>query len=82
MVQDGSMHKREKDVFFLDTPQEGPFHLMFVKKHHTQEPKESKNYDLESEKKTFEKYCQNATKITSALVDTKHSILQASDIKF
>ena len=47
------MHTREKDVFFLNalkvslasTPQEGPFHVMFVRKLHTQEPKESMNYD-------------------------------------
>ena len=72
------MHTRENDVFFLNTlkvslaptPQEGPFHVMFVRKQHTQEPKESNNYDLESEKKTFEKDGQNATKITSARADT------------
>ena len=47
------MHTREKDVFFLftlkvslaPTPQEGPFHVMFVRKLHTQESKESMNYD-------------------------------------
>ena len=57
------MHTREKDVFFLNTlkvslaptPQEGPVHVMFVKKQHIQEPQESKNYDMASEKKTFEK---------------------------
>ena len=54
------MHLREKDVFFLNalkfslapTPQGEPFHVMLVRKQHTQE---SKNYDLESEKKWFEK---------------------------
>ena len=69
------MHTREKDVFFLNalkvslapTQEEGPFHAMFVRKQHTQE---SKNYDLESEKKTFENDGQNATKITSALADS------------
>ena len=42
------MHTGEKDVFFQNalmislapTPQEGPFHVMFVKNQHTQEPKE------------------------------------------
>ena len=66
---------RVQDVFFLSTvkvcvaptQQEGPFHVMLVRKQHTQE---SRNYDLESEKKTFEKDGQNATKITSALADT------------
>ena len=47
------MHTTEKDVFFLNTlkvslaptPQEGPFHVMFVRKQHTQEPKEPRDYD-------------------------------------
>ena len=100
------MHTKEKDVFFLNdltvslaqTPQEGPFHVMCVRKQHTQEPKEpnvcdwnhwslgvtvpgrpaSKN-DRDSDliqshfaaqTKTFEHESQNATKITSAPVDT------------
>ena len=66
---------KKKDVFFLNTvkvsvaptQQERPFHVMLVRKQHTQE---SRNYDLESEKRTFEKDGQNATKITSALADT------------
>ena len=41
------MHAKEKDVFFLNalkvslapTLQEGPFHVMFVRNQHTQEPK-------------------------------------------
>ena len=61
------MHTTEKDVFFLNalkfslapTPQEKPFHVMLVRKQHTQE---SKNYDLESKKKTFQKDGLNATK--------------------
>ena len=47
------MHTREKDVFFLNvlkvslalTPQEGPFHVMFVRNQHSQEPKEPKLCD-------------------------------------
>ena len=47
------MHTREKDVFFLNalkkslapTPQEGSFHVMFVRKQYTQEPEEPEVYD-------------------------------------
>ena len=47
------MHTKEKDVFFVNavkvflapTPQEGPYHMMFVGKQHTQEPKEPKVCD-------------------------------------
>ena len=48
------MHTKENDVFFLNalkvslaptTPQEGPFHVMFVRNQHTQEPKEPNDYD-------------------------------------
>ena len=47
------MHTKEKDVLFLNTlevslvpnPQEGPFHVMCVRKQHTQEPKQPKVCD-------------------------------------
>ena len=102
------MHTTEKDVFFLNTlkvslaptPQEGPFHVMFVRKQHTQEPKEPRDYDwnslsctvtaeptlepsndLESQKKTLEKWSEcNENKVCSRR--HKHSVLQTSDVKF
>ena len=84
------MHTREKDVFFLNTlkvclaptPQEGPFDVMFVKKQHTQEPQESKNYVLESEKKTFEKKWSRCFENNVCSRRHKHPVLQTSDIKF
>ena len=47
------MHKKEKDVFFLNalrislapTPRKEPFHVMFVRNQHTQHPKEPKVCD-------------------------------------
>ena len=100
------MHTKEKGVVFLNalkvslapTLQEGPLHVMFVRKQHTQEPKEPKVCDWKhlslsvdvpakptskrgrgleliqshfaAQTKTFEHDGQNATKITSTLIDT------------
>ena len=59
------MHTREKEVFFVNalkislaqTPQEGPFQVMFVGTQHTKEQKELNTRDRKG---------QDATKITYA----------------
>ena len=63
------MQTMEKDVFFLTAlngslapaPQEGPFHVMFVRRQHTQEPKKTINLRLESF--VVERCCANKTYI-------------------
>ena len=63
------MHTREKDLFFLNalrnslapTPREGPFHVMCVRNQHIDEQKELTRM-IEN---------QDATKITSALADSR-----------
>ena len=64
------MHTREKDVFFLNAlkislapnPQERRFQVMFAGTQHTEEQKELNTCELKS---------QDATKITSALADSR-----------
>ena len=64
------MRTREKDIFFLNalriplapTPQEGPFHVMFVRNRHVDEQDALNLCEFEN---------QDATKITSASADSR-----------
>ena len=83
------MHTREKNVLFLNalkvslvsTPQEGPFHVMCVRKEHTQVPKEPKDYDWNQKRKRLKKKSECYENNVSSRRH-KHSVLQTSNITF
>ena len=85
------MYTREKNVLFLNalkvslvsTPQEGPFHVMFVRKQTAHSStKRTKGLCLESEQKTFEKKESECYEKNVCSPRHKHSVLQTSNINF